>query len=200
MEMEGRKEWMRRAVKKREAALSPDELRRSDAAICRELLALPELEEAAAVFAFFPVGREPGILPVLEELLARGRVLALPRCTAPGVMEARRVERLSGLAPGRYGIPEPGPDCPLLPWEVFSLAILPCVAADRAGRRLGHGGGYYDRLLALPLPALTAAVVCRAPLMPRRVPVQPHDRPADLVVTGEGVWRGGGAAAFFCRC
>lgn len=186
-----RKQWMRQAVKKRAAGLSPDYLRQADAAICRCLLSLPELTAADVVFSFFPVSGEPRITPVLAELLARGKTLALPRCVGPGVMEARQVEELAGLIPGRYGIPEPGPDCPAIPWDRLSFAILPCVTADRAGRRLGHGGGYYDRFLAQAPPGMASTVVCRAALMPRRVPVQPHDLPVPLVVTEEGVWRQG---------
>lgn len=188
------KEALRRRVRAQASDLSAEDIRGSDAAICRVLLALPGLAAADTVFAFCPVAGEPGILPVLEALLAQGKTLALPRCTAPGVMEARRIESpagLAALAPGRYGIPEPGEDCPLIPWEAFDFAILPCVAADRGGNRLGHGGGYYDRFLAQAPPGMTAAVVCRAVLMPPAVPTQPHDIPAELVVTEEGVWQKG---------
>lgn len=189
-----RKQALRRAVKARALSLSDEQLRRSDDAICWTLLALPELAAADTVFSYYPVAGEPDILPVLEELLARGKTLALPRCAAAGVMEARRVAGPSGLAdlsPGRYGIPEPGTDCPILPWEAFSLAILPCVTADRHGNRLGHGGGYYDRFLAQAPRSMLSAVVCRSVLMPRRVPTQPHDIPAALVVTEDGLWRRG---------
>ena len=146
------------------------------------------------MFSFYPTAGEPDIRPVLEALLARGKTLALPRCTAPGLMEARQVADPSGLAAlslGRYGIPEPGAGCPIIPWEAFAFAILPCVAADREGNRLGHGGGYYDRFLAQAPPGMVSAVVCRAALMPSRVPVEPHDLPAALVITEDGVWRQG---------
>lgn len=188
------KESLRQTVKARALTLSDEYVRASDAAICRVLLALQSLTAANTVFSFYPVSGEPNILPVLEALLSQGKTLALPRCTAPGVMEARQVKTLSDpaiLSPGRYGIPEPGEDCPLIPWEAFSFAILPCVTADREGNRLGHGGGYYDRFLAQAPPGMTAAVVCRTALMPERVPTQPHDIPAALVVTENGVWREG---------
>lgn len=188
------KKSLRQTIKARAAALSPDAVRRSDAAICRVLLALPELTAASTIFSFHPVGPEPGILPVLETLLAQGKTLALPRCTAPGVMEARQIMSLSGPAgpiPGRYGIPEPREDSPLIPWDAFSFAILPCVAADRLGNRLGHGGGYYDRFLAQAPCKMISAVVCRAALMPDSIPTLPHDLPADLVVTENGVWHHG---------
>lgn len=193
MTVQQQKQALRREVKARAFSLPEEERRRSDAAIRRTLLALPELAAADAVFSFFPVAGEPDILPVLEAVLAAGKTLALPRCTAPGVMEARRVTELlpAMLPPNCYGIPEPGEDCPLLPWSAFSLAILPCVAADRNGGRLGHGGGYYDRFLAEAPRSMTSAVVCRSVLMPERVPAEPHDLPAGLVVTEGGVWRRG---------
>lgn len=185
------KQALRRDVKAQAITLSEDYLRDSDAAICRVLLALSELKAANTVFAFCPVAGEPGILPVLEALLAAGKTLALPRCTAPGMMEARLVKDLKGLVPGRYGIRSPGEDCPLVPWEAFTFAILPCVAADREGNRLGHGGGYYDRFLAQAPRSMISAVVCRTALMRPMVPVEPHDIPAALVVTEDGVWRQG---------
>lgn len=190
MTVSQQKQALRRSVKAMAITLSDSDVRRSDAAICRTLLAMRELAAADAVFSFYPVDGEPDILPVLKALLAQGKTLALPRCVAPGVMEARRVTGLS-LAPGRYGIPEPGEDCPLLPWEAVSFAILPCVAADREGNRLGHGGGYYDRFLAQAPSRMLSAVVCRAVLMPERIPTQPHDIPAAMVVTEDGLWREG---------
>lgn len=191
MEIAEQKAAMRRDTKARAAALSPGYLRRASGEICRRLLLLPELAAADTVFAFYPGPGEPDILPALEELLAGGKALALPRCLSPGVMEARQVDRLAGLVPGRYGIPEPGPDRPPVPWAAVSFAVLPCVTADRSGGRLGHGGGYYDRFLAAAPRGMAAAAVCFAALMPRRVPADAHDIPVPLVVTEEGVWRAG---------
>lgn len=182
---------LRREIRRRSGALSPAYRQRASAAICRRLRGLPELAAAPAVFSFLPAAGEPDIRPVLEELLARGRILALPRCVSPGVMEARQVERLSGLSPGRYGIPEPGEDRPLLPPGMLSAALIPCLAADRAGGRLGHGGGYYDRFLASAPPDMAAVMVCFDALAAEGIPAGALDVPVPLLVTEEGVWRRG---------
>lgn len=182
---------LRRTMGRRARELSPDCRARASAAICRELLALPELEAAPVVFAFCPTPLEPDIAPVLRELLHRGKTLALPRCISPGVMEARRVWDLSALVPGAFRLPEPRPDAPLIPWGMLSFALVPCVAADRRGGRLGHGGGYYDRFLARAPGDLTAALVCFSALLTEEIPMDEPDIPVPLVVTEEGVWRKG---------
>lgn len=194
MDLAGEKAALRQTMRRRAAELSPDYRRRASAAICQRLLALPELLAAPVVFGFFPASGEPDIAPALEALLAQGKKLALPRCLSAGVMEARQVERLTGLLPGKYGIPEPGPERPLLPWGMLSFAILPCVAADRQGGRLGHGGGYYDRFLAWAPPDMAAAVVCFSALLAEQIPMGSLDIPIPLVVTEEGVWRRGDPA------
>ena len=191
MDIASEKAALRQAVGRRSALLSPNYHQRASAAICKRLLALPELLAAPAVFGFFPTPGEPDITPVLEALLAQGRTLTLPRCLSSGVMEARQVERLDQLSPGRYRIPEPGPDRPLVPWNEVAFAILPCVTADRQGGRLGHGGGYYDRFLAWAPPDLNAAVVCFSALLAEKVPMGPLDIPIPLTITEEGTWREG---------
>lgn len=185
-----RKAALRRAMGRRARELSPDCRARASAAICRRLLALPELEAAPVVFGFCPAPPEPDLTPVLRELLCRGRTLALPRCVSPGVMEARRVRDLSALVPGAYGLMEPPAEAPLIPRGTISFALVPCVAADRRGGRLGHGGGYYDRFLAAPGdPAAT--LVCFSALLAEEIPMGETDVPVPLVVTEEGVWRKG---------
>lgn len=185
------KTTLRRAIRARAQTLTPAYRARASAGICRNLLALPELSGAAAVFGFCPAGAEPDITPVLEQVLAGGRTLALPRCLSAGVMEARRVSSLAKLTPGAYGLMEPPSGAPLAPWGLLDFAIIPCVTADLGGGRLGHGGGYYDRFLAWAPGDMTAALVCFHRLLSEAVPMDALDIPVPLVVTEEGVWREG---------
>ena len=182
---------LRQAVRARAQGLSPEYRARASAGICQNLLALPELFGAAVVFGFCPAGAEPDITPVLESVLARGAVLALPRCLSFGVMEARQVSSLAELAPGAYGLREPPARAPLIPWGMLNFAIVPCVTADLRGGRLGHGGGYYDRFLAWAPGDMAAALVCFHRLVWEEVPMEPLDIPVPLVVTEEGVWQEG---------
>ncbi len=191
MNIQAAKAGLRRVMGRRARELSPEYRARASAVICRELLALPELGAAPVVFGFYPAALEPDLTPVLQELLRRGKTLALPRCVSSGVMEARQVEDLSALVPGAYGLMEPPAEAPLLPWGLLSFAAVPCVAADRQGGRLGHGGGYYDRFLTWAPGDLTAALVCFSALLEERIPMEETDFSIPLVVTEEGVWREG---------
>ena len=117
----------------------------------------------------------------MADALLRGKALALPLCTGPGRMQARRVTDLSRLRPGRYGIPEPGPDCPELAPETIDLILVPGVAFDPRCGRVGQGGGYYDRFL--PLSRALRVGVCPEFALLDRVPVRAHDQRMDAVVT-----------------
>ena len=144
-------------------------------------LALPQVEDAGTLLLFFGVGGEPDTVPVIEALLARGKTVALPKCLPGRRMEARRIGNLSGLQPGAYGIPEPGPDCPVIPRDNLDLILVPNLCCDRAGYRLGHGGGYYDRYLA-GYAGFTVAL-CPEDRMRDRLPRDRFDLPVGLVIS-----------------
>jgi len=91
------------------------------------------------------------------------------------------------LAPGAFGILEPDGRAARL--DRLDAVIVPGVAFTRDGRRLGRGGGVYDRVLADLRPDALTIGVCAAPFLVDRVPVAPHDRPVAIVVTDASVWR-----------
>lgn len=183
------KNTLRHSIRQRIAALPECYLQDAGRQIARHIAALPVYRQASAVMAFAGTAAEIDTDPLLAMILADGKALALPLCTAPGVMEARLVHSLEDLRPGPFGIREPDPvRCPLLPTEDIGLLIVPCLSCDRAGRRLGHGGGYYDRYLAVyPGPAV---LLCPERLLLDAVPQEPHDRSIWPVITEAGVLPG----------
>lgn len=129
---------------------SPEDLHRMGQRICTRLFARPEWQAADTVLCFVPLPTEPDIFPALERALAEGKRLAVPRVLAEGRMEWVRLTAPDVLRPAAYGIREPA-EGTVLDSAAFgpdTLALVPCLAADRNGVRLGRGGGYYDRFLA----------------------------------------------------
>ncbi len=130
--------------------ISPAARAALSAQICAQLRGLPAWQNAASVLLFAPMPAEPDIWPLLAEALAAGKIAALPRYQpADKNYVACRVQDLrSEIAPGAFGIREPADRCPEIPLSRLDLILVPGVAFDWHGHRLGRGKGFYDRLLA----------------------------------------------------
>ena len=185
--MDEEKRRLRRLAASRIAVLPAGYLGQAGRRIARHIACLPEYRQAGTVLAFAGTAREIDTGPLLAMILEDGKRLALPRCTGPGQMQARTVEDRALLRPGAYGILEPGEDRPCLSPAEIQLVIVPCAACDRTGRRLGRGGGYYDRYLSDYRGP--AALVCPEALVLERIPQGPLDRAVPLLVTEAGVYR-----------
>ncbi len=168
-------------------ALQNRYLRMAGAAIGERLISLPEYQAAKTVLAFASIAAEPDMWPFLWRVPVDGKRLALPVCVGPGIMEFHAVTDLDTLTQGKYGIMEPPAECASLPPETIDFAVIPCVTCNRSGDRLGHGGGYYDRFLAVYTGP--AAVVCPEALLREDIPVGPLDRPVPIVVTENAIYR-----------
>ena len=161
--------------------MMPEEKRLSDGAIFRHVLNTQEYRLARTVFAFVGRADEIDTRPLLEQILANGKRLCVPLCTSPGVMECREVPDLAVLRPGAYGISEPPDNAPAVPPERVDLAIIPCAGAAADGRRLGRGGGYYDRVLARSTGDVL--LLCRDRRLGPDIPQETHDIRVPAVVT-----------------
>lgn len=184
---ENDKDALRREMRLRREALSPRFVAEASEAVARRMEALPSFAAAGEVLAYLPIRNEVDAGILARRLLAAGRRLLLPRCRrdAPGFLELGCVACLADAVPGRFGILEPRDDL-CQPPEAFApdVILTPGLAFDAQGARLGLGGGYYDRLLALPMAAGAFVVgLAYAFQMVARLPVEPWDRPVDAVVT-----------------
>jgi 5-formyltetrahydrofolate cyclo-ligase len=170
---------------------TPPEFRaEASAAIGTAVARRDDFAAAATVLLTLPFGSEWDSLPLLLAALKRGQIVALPRVdTATRALElCWLTEPSRDVLPGYRGIPEPRPHCALIAPDAIDWVLVPGVAFDLAGRRLGYGGGYYDRLL----PQLRSGVprIAAAYEMQRvdRVPAAPHDVLVQALVTESGTF------------
>ena len=184
------KQRLRSVIRAEEKQLGAKYKAASSAAICAHVMAMPEYRDAETVFCFAGREREIDTTSLLMDALASGKRLCVPLCTGQGIMELRQITRLDQLQPtGPYGIPEPPADAPLVCMDDVDLAVVPCLTCDHGGRRLGRGGGYYDRFLSSYRAA--AILVCWERLIREELPVEPHDMPIPWVVTERGLYEDG---------
>jgi 5-formyltetrahydrofolate cyclo-ligase len=195
---------LRRQVRARLAALTPQRRREAGAAVARRLAALPAVAAARTVLVFISLPTELDTWPIIRWAWAVGNRVAVPRVEGPpGAPPAGRTivpvllppsaaaapASHPSLASGAYGILEPVAACEVLPLAEIDVILAPCLAIDRAGRRLGKGGGFFDRMLADVRLRATVIVVAMAEQVVDEVPVAPHDRPVPLAVTDAEVLR-----------
>ncbi|MBL6077424.1 5-formyltetrahydrofolate cyclo-ligase [Belnapia sp. T18] len=179
----GLKAEARRHALARRAGCDP----RLGAPLAEQLLAEAPPPPGALVAGFWPMGEEIDIRPLLQALEARGHPLALPVTPRRGQpLIFRRWRFGAALARGPMGTSQPAEGEAVTP----DWLLVPLLAFDRAGRRLGYGGGYYDRTLAL-LPGATPIGCAYAAQEVAEVPAGPEDWRLPMVATETGVVRCG---------
>ncbi|HTE51365.1 MAG TPA: 5-formyltetrahydrofolate cyclo-ligase [Kofleriaceae bacterium] len=176
------KEQLRRAARRERDEISGPAAAAAAEAAARHLLALPPVRTAATVALYSPVRGELDPGPAGRELAARGVRVVYPR-TVDGD-RLLTFHEADDLLAGAFGILEPHAAAPLVPLDRIDLFVVPGLAFDRTGARLGWGLGFYDRTLAH-----TAAVrigYCYACQVVPAVPHEPYDLPMDHLVTEDG--------------
>jgi 5-formyltetrahydrofolate cyclo-ligase len=173
--------------------LTPDDRQVAERSIAQRALGLAELADAKTVAAYVSFGGEPGTRALLDALRARGVRVLLPVLLDDNDLDWGLYEGPENLTRGARGLSEPrgdrlGVDAVL----DAGVVLLPGLAVDADGIRLGRGGGSYDRVLGRLAAAGAEAslvVLLYAHEVVAAVPAEPHDRAVDAVVTPEGVRR-----------
>lgn len=183
------KKILRAAVRSEIPQLSKKYTAAADKKITGRLAEMPEYLSADTVFCFVGTAREIDTRPFLEAVLAARKTLCIPLCVGRGSMVLKKITALEQLVPGTYGILEPSGNAPTVPPDDVDFSVIPCVSCDRAGHRLGQGGGFYDRFFTVYRGP--TVLICRERLMREEIPVEPHDAIIHWVLTERGLCEDG---------
>lgn len=159
-----------------------------DRQICQHVINSPEYRQAQTIFAYWSTDEEIDTHAILADARQRGKRVCVPKCLKGHRMIARPNLLGSGFDRSRHlAIPEPGEQCPEIAPEEIDLCLVPALACDASGIRLGYGGGFYDRFL--PQTAACRMVLCAQERFLQQVPAEQHDMHCDCVVTENEVMR-----------
>ncbi|MGI9860590.1 5-formyltetrahydrofolate cyclo-ligase [Moorella naiadis] len=187
------KKQLRKEIIARRNSLAAAAREEKSALITRRLLTLPAWEQARVLMCYVSFGSEVNTFPLIAAALEQGKRVTVPLCLSEGrrLLAAEVSDFPGDLQPGTWGILEPRPETlrPVAP-EIIDLVLVPGVAFDRTGNRLGYGAGYYDRFLATLRPGARTIALAFAEQIVADVYPQVHDRPVDMVITdGEIITR-----------
>lgn len=171
------KQELRGRIRQQKAAMTAEDRHHRSLRLCQMVLQSQAYRSAKSVYGYLPFNQEVNTLPLLQQAMADGKTVALPKCRGKD-MRFVTVTDLSAVKPGAIGAPEPIADEPIATDET-ALVILPGLAFDSFGHRLGYGGGFYDRFLAKE-PHPTIALCFDFQMLPQ-LETEPHDISADTV-------------------
>ena len=184
------KQRIRQQVRATLAAMTPQTEAAKSALACRAVAGLDEFAGARVVMAYLEIPHEVATVDLLSAAWADDKIVLVPRIVPHSrQMLALPIRSLdAGIELTQRVLREPAAGEPW-PVEQIDLIVTPGLAFDRAGNRLGRGGGYYDRFLALPGMRAVTCGLAFAEQMVDDVPTGPHDLPMDMIVTDADVIR-----------
>lgn len=178
------KRHIRTTVLRRLKTQPEEDRRRKSEAIGRKLAQLDVFRTAKVVCCYVSLAYEVETRQLIAQMLATGQRVIVPRLEARDVELCELRDPATELAPGAFGVPEPSRDaCRRVDPGAVDLVLVPGIAFDRRGHRLGHGGGYFDRLLSR-LPRTTCTVgLCFDFQLLDHLPTDPHDHAVQTVIS-----------------
>jgi 5-formyltetrahydrofolate cyclo-ligase len=172
---------LRQKIRAALAKISPAVRAVESIELCERLKA--QMPSAHTVLFFAPLPDEPDVWPVLELALALGTTCAMPFFDAEKkTYGARRLNNLAtDIVTGKFGVREPAAGCAEIPLDQFDLVLVPGMAFDLQGNRLGRGRGFYDRLLE-QVSGIKCGVAYDFQLL-ETIPTEPHDAKVNFILT-----------------
>ncbi len=169
----------RQQIRQKKRAMSQAQILEKSEALGVLLRSHPAYQKAQCIYGYLPYNQEVRTTAMLEAALRQGKRVAVPKVYGEE-MRFIYLTDLSQIAPGYCGIPEPVADGPVAQ-EPDALVLMPGLAFDGQGNRMGYGGGFYDKFLEAE-PNHPTLALCYDFQMVDRVPVEQYDRPVDAVL------------------
>ncbi len=177
-----RKGEIRKEIAGLRKKVTPEEKQRWDTAIQERLFLLPQMENISGIFCYIDIGKEAGTKKILEELWRKKIPTAVPRVTGQE-MAFSEIFSWRDVRPGYMGILEPLGQTALPDgFDTNPLILVPAVALDLKGNRIGYGGGYYDRFLGRLTRGYVVSLVYEFQIY-EDIQAEEHDRAVDGILT-----------------
>lgn len=173
------KQALRRAIRERKRAMTEAEIESRSETLAELLYASEAYQKAETIYGYLPYNQEVRTTPMLEQALRDGKRVAVPKVFGEE-MKFLYLEDLTQVAKGYAGIPEPIADGPVAE-DKTALVLMPGLAFDPQGHRIGYGGGFYDKFLAAEPNHPTLALCYDFQLLPE-LETEEHDIPVDTVL------------------
>lgn len=156
--------------------MSEEDIVNKSKILCSRFLTTDAYQKAQTIYGYLSYNQEVRTMPILEQALRDGKKVALPKCYGPE-MRFIYVEDLTRIRKSSCGVPEPLDDVPIADDET-ALVLMPGMAFDQSGHRMGYGGGYYDRFLSAQ-PHHPTIALCYDFQVVEQLPTDAFDIPVD---------------------
>lgn len=173
------KQELRKAIRARKRAMTGEEIQTRSAALCRKFLQTEEYRRARTLYGYLPYNQEVRTEAILEQAMADGKKVAVPKVYGDE-MKFIYLEDLTQVEKGYSGIPEPIADHPVAEDE-SALVLMPGLAFDPQGHRIGYGGGFYDKFLSRE-PNHPTVALCYEFQVVEKLETEKFDIPVDTVI------------------
>lgn len=173
------KQELRSAIRARKRSMTEEEIEQRSTLLGEKFAQSPAYRDAKTIYGYLPYNQEVRTIPMLRRAMAEGKRVAVPKVYGD-TMKFIYLDDLTQVAKGYAGIPEPIADEPVAEDET-ALVLMPGLAFDAAGHRIGYGGGFYDKFLAQE-PHHPTLALCYAFQMVDFLPTEEFDIPVDTVI------------------
>ena len=175
---------LRRQIREQKRAMTQEQIASASEDLGQQFAACQLYQQAKTIYGYLPYNQEVRTVPMLERALREGKRVAVPKVYGEE-MKFIYLTDLSQVDTGYAGIPEPVADEPVAD-DPAALVLMPGLAFDPQGHRIGYGGGFYDKFLAAE-PNHPTVALCYGFQMLEALETQDHDIPVDLVLWSKNI-------------